>query len=133
MIIKYRLCLAAIAATACGNAGEASDAGVSIAAAGGSCVLSIARLGEGNGVVVSKPNGIACGDICSSSFACGTTITLSAVPADSTFVGWSNGCNGIDDCIFALAAATRIGAVFSVCGNGIAEIGERCDDGNTTD
>ena len=96
------------------------------------CRLTISRLGVGDGRVTSSPRGISCGNDCTESFACGTTVRLTAVAHRSTFAGWSNGCSGTGVCTVTLVnASTTIGAAFTVCGNGLLEPGEQCDDGNT--
>ncbi len=47
----------------------------------------------GNGTVESEPAGIACGETCSSEFAEGASITLTAIPdGGSIFSGWGGDC-----------------------------------------
>jgi cysteine-rich repeat protein len=98
------------------------------------CSLTVTRLGEGDGTVTSTPRGISCGRDCSQVFACGTRVQLTAVPFHSTFAGWSGACSGTGPCTVTLvAASTRVDAAFTVCGNGVVEPGEQCDDGNQRD
>jgi cysteine-rich repeat protein len=98
------------------------------------CSLTVTRLGEGDGTVTSTPRGISCGRDCSQVFACGTRVHLTAVPFHSTFAGWSGACSGTGPCTVTLVeASTRVDAAFTVCGNGVLEPGEQCDDGNQRD
>jgi hypothetical protein len=62
--------------------------------------LTVAIAGTGSGTVTSSPGGIACPPACSTQFAPGTDVTLTAAPAaGSTFVGWSGGgCSGTGPC-----------------------------------
>ena len=57
--------------------------------------LSVAKTGTGNGTVTSSPAGINCGTDCLESYANGTVVVLSAIPAaGSVFFGWSgSGCS----------------------------------------
>jgi Divergent InlB B-repeat domain len=58
-------------------------------------VRAMTTAGTGNGTVTSNPAGINCGGDCSESYASGTVVALSAIPAPgSVFSGWSgNGCS----------------------------------------
>ena len=60
-----------------------------------SLVKAISSAGTGNGTVTSNPAGINCGGDCSESYASGTVVALSAIPAaGSIFSGWSgSGCS----------------------------------------
>lgn len=62
--------------------------------------LDIAKSGTGFGSVSSVPIGIACGLTCSTSFAAGTDVALTATPSPgSRFAGWSGGgCSGTGTC-----------------------------------
>jgi cysteine-rich repeat protein len=98
------------------------------------CRLTVGHLGEGDGRVTSDPRGISCGRDCTEVFACGTRVQLTAVPVRSTFGGWSGACSGTGPCTVTLVdASTRVDAAFTVCGNGVVEPGEQCDDGNQRD
>ena len=47
----------------------------------------------GSGAVSSSPGGISCGSTCSAEFAHGTSVTLTATPADgSRIASWGGGC-----------------------------------------
>ncbi|MBU1534902.1 hypothetical protein KKF84_06255, partial [Myxococcota bacterium] len=95
--------------------------------------LSVIATGSGDGTVTSDPAGINCGTTCSTSFAQGTEITLTAVPAsDSIFTGWSGGaCSGSGDCTLTLDAPAYVTATFEK----VCDTSEDCDDGDkcTTD
>ncbi len=69
--------------------GNASGAGAS------SYNISIAKanFGTGSGIISSNPAGISCGAICKSSFAAGSSVTLTATPNEgSNFTGWAGDC-----------------------------------------
>jgi len=77
-------------------------------------LLAVRRTGSGTGRVVSTPDGIACGDACSATFAGGTVVTLSQTPAEgSRFAGWSGACSGSGSCVVALAAPAEVAADFA--------------------
>jgi hypothetical protein len=81
--------------------------------------LTVTPAGNGTGTVSSVPAGIDCGETCSSSFASGTVVTLTATPADgSTFVGWGAGpCEGTGTCTFTITSATTVVANFALSTN----------------
>jgi hypothetical protein len=56
--------------------------------------LTVAKSGDGAGIITSDPIGINCGSACSASYTSGTAIKLIATAAlDSIFTGWSgSGC-----------------------------------------
>ncbi|MGB2683237.1 MAG: hypothetical protein WBE39_18240, partial [Candidatus Competibacter sp.] len=61
----------------------------------------------------SSPAGINCGADCSESYAGGTSVTLTAVPAaGSTFAGWSGACTGTAACVVSMSAAKSVTATF---------------------
>ncbi len=70
---------------------------------------------DGQGRVTSKPSGIDCsGATCSSDFATGTTVTLTAAPSSGwTFGGWSGACSGTDTCSVKLDGNVQVGARFN--------------------
>ena len=58
-------------------------------------LLTVRRRGNGEGVVISMPAGLDCGDICTAAFLPGRTVSLTAQPArGSAFGGWSDDCAG---------------------------------------
>jgi hypothetical protein len=80
-------------------------------------VLGVQKIGNGQGRIVSSPDGIDCDADCGSDaspYVEGTTITLSATPEVGTiFVGWSGaGCTGTDNCTVTLNGNTTIEAEF---------------------
>jgi hypothetical protein len=57
--------------------------------------LTIAKAGGGSGTVTSSAGGINCGTTCAADFDSGTSVALTATPAEnSTFAGWSGACSG---------------------------------------
>ena len=70
--------------------------------------------GGGSGTITSYPNGISCGSACSSIFAYGTTVTITAIPAtDQVFTGWSAGwCSGTNTCTISMDSDQTITATF---------------------
>ena len=75
-------------------------------------VLSVAKAGDGTGVVTSTPAGISCGATCSASFDSGTSVSLSAAPdPGSVFSGWSGACSGTGAC--AVTSAQSVTATFT--------------------
>ena len=76
--------------------------------------LTVTRAGAGSGTVASAPSGINCGSTCSASFPAGSTVTLTATPAQgSTFGGWSGACTGTAACTVAMSAARAVTATFN--------------------
>jgi len=76
--------------------------------------LTVTTTGPATGTVTSSPAGIACGATCSTSFATGTPVTLTATPAAGfSFAGWNgDGCSGLGSCVVTVDAATNIVAAF---------------------
>jgi hypothetical protein len=80
-------------------------------------LLSVTKSGAGSGTVISNPTGINCGPTCptaSTTFAVGTTVTLTATPAQgSIFFHWLGNCAGTStSCNVTINAATNVTAVF---------------------
>jgi lysophospholipase L1-like esterase len=76
--------------------------------------LTVTRAGAGTGNVTSSPAGINCGSTCSASYANGTSVTLTAVPASgSTFAGWSGACTGTGVCTVSMTQARSVTATFN--------------------
>ncbi|WP_287028026.1 RHS repeat-associated core domain-containing protein [Herbaspirillum sp.] len=76
--------------------------------------LTIAK--EGQGVVISTPAGIDCGNYCSTEFAVGQSVTLSATPiAGWVFSNWSgqNDCQSATTCSISMSENEAATAVFS--------------------
>lgn len=78
--------------------------------------LTVATTGDGAGTITSSPEGIDCGADCSELYPSGTTVTLTAVPADnSVFTGWS-GCDSVDgaNCTVTMDAFRSVVAAFEL-------------------
>lgn len=79
---------------------------------GAGYTLSLVLGGEGFGLVVSSPQGIACIDECTATYAAGTTVTLAPVALlGSTFEGFTGACEG-DTCTLTIDRDLEIGARF---------------------
>lgn len=76
--------------------------------------LTISKAGSGVGSVVTSPGGIDCGTSCSSYFASGTVVTLTAAPGiGAAFAGWSGGgCSGTGTCDITLSSDQAVTASF---------------------
>jgi N-acetylmuramoyl-L-alanine amidase len=88
---------------------------VAIQAPTSNVALTVSKSGTGGGTVTSSPTGINCGATCSSSFASGTSVVLTAQPSSgSSFSGWS-GCatSSGQTCTVQMSAARTVGATFS--------------------
>ena len=77
--------------------------------------LTVTKAGTGMGTVTSSPAGINCGTACSTNYAHGTTVTLTAAAAiGSMFTGWSGACSGAGStCQVTMDAAKTVTATFS--------------------
>ena len=84
-------------------------------AAGGVGWYGLTVVRRGPGTVSSSPGGIACGGVCSATYAPATPVTLTAVPdAGSAFLGWGGPCTGTDaTCALTMDAAKAVTASFS--------------------
>ena len=80
-----------------------------------SFVLTVNRVGQGTGTVVSTPAGIRCGSRCSAPYGPGAVVTLTATPdSGSVFGGWSGGgCIGTGACAVTVTGATTVSATFA--------------------
>ncbi len=69
----------------------------------------------GSGTVTSQPFGISCGADCTEMFPAGTTVQLTATPANFFigFTGWSGACTGTGACIVNMNQAHNVTATFS--------------------
>ncbi|MCC6870437.1 MAG: IPTL-CTERM sorting domain-containing protein [Burkholderiales bacterium] len=99
------------------------DQSKTVVAVFGAIAASPAKVGlhvvvSGPGSVASAPSGIACGSACSTAFASGTQVTLTASPtAGAAFSGWSGACSGnAATCVVSLAQARTVAATFTPAG-----------------
>jgi hypothetical protein len=85
-------------------------------AATSTATLLVTNTGTGVGTVSSVPVGIDCGAICSSDFASGASVTLTAVAAaGSTFIGWTGeDCSGTGTCVVSMTANRSVSAAFTL-------------------
>ncbi|MBO0746773.1 MAG: hypothetical protein J2O47_00395, partial [Acidimicrobiaceae bacterium] len=77
--------------------------------------LTTTKAGLGAGTITSSPAGINCGPTCTSAFAEGTAVTLTAAPdPGSAFNSWS-GCDAVaaNQCTITLDADATVTATFS--------------------
>ncbi|MBM4128417.1 MAG: hypothetical protein FJ247_14015 [Nitrospira sp.] len=81
----------------------------------GHAALTVGK--EGHGQITSTPNGIDCGNSCTSTFTTypiGTVVTLKAhTETGYSFDGWTGNCTGTGDCELTLSANKSVGAIFS--------------------
>ena len=77
--------------------------------------LTVQIGGTGAGLVTSDPTGINCGNSCTSIFAQGAMVTLTATAGvGSTFSGWSGGCSGNQQtCTVTMNGAVSVSAQFA--------------------
>ena len=81
----------------------------------GTSVLTVSKLGTGNGTVISDLPGINCGTTCSGSFNPETVVTLTAAPdSGSVFAGWSGACSGMGACSITMDGDKTAIAVFNL-------------------
>jgi hypothetical protein len=84
---------------------------------GGQHVLSVGFAGSGSGMVSSSPAGMSCSASCAHGFESGSTVNLSATPANgSTFAGWSGACAGTGPCQVTLNGDVSVVATFNAAG-----------------
>jgi hypothetical protein len=107
-------CYRVRASNSSGDSGYSNEACGSAAAA--LFNLTVGKTGTGSGTVASAPAGINCGLDCAESFAAGTVVTLTAVPATgSSFSGWSGGgCTGTSPCVVTGNTAMTVTAGFGL-------------------
>jgi hypothetical protein len=64
--------------------------------------------------VISTPVGVSCSATCTTSFAAGTSVTLTADPdPGAAFAGWTGACAGSGPCTVVLSQARSVTARFS--------------------
>lgn len=75
--------------------------------------MDLAIVGDGSGKVTVKPGSIVCKISCVHEYAAGTTVTLTAAPSGgTTFIGWSGGCSGTEECSFVIDGMVSVTANF---------------------
>jgi hypothetical protein len=76
--------------------------------------LTITTDGTGKGDVSSSDKVISCGNKCTSPYALGTIVTLSAkASSGSNFAGWSGACTGTASCNVTITDAMNVTATFN--------------------
>lgn len=70
---------------------------------------------SGSGAVTSNPTGISCSSgTCSSNFASGSAVTLTATPSQGYyFAGWSGACTGTGTCDLSMSSDQSVTATFT--------------------
>ena len=77
-------------------------------------LLTISKIGTGNGTVTAGGSGFSCGAICSTLIASGATVSFTAAAdPNSTFTGWSGACSGVGACTITMSAAATVTAAFT--------------------
>ncbi len=91
-----------------GKEDEADDGGD----AGDVFALVVRRTSEGT--VRSDVGGLACGEVCSATYAPGTVVELSAfATACTSFLGWASDCSGTGRCVLTMDQDHSVTATFS--------------------
>ncbi len=98
--------------------------------------LTVIKSGAGSGTITSSPIGINCGSDCTESYASGTSIILTATPAEgSTFTSWSGEeCSDTKICTLSIIQNRNVTATFNITNHtpiAVAAISE--DNSNYTD
>jgi hypothetical protein len=85
--------------------------------------LTVNKIGTGDGIITSSPDGIDCGQDCSADLAQDTLVTLTAEPdADSTFSGWSGACSGKGECEITMDTAKTVTGTFTVASEALLKL-----------
>lgn len=76
--------------------------------------LVVALAGDGEGSVISDPDGINCGTACDEFYLGGTTVDLTpTASAGSLFTGWDGDCTGTGPCTVTITETNRVTATFA--------------------
>src|SRR2546421_6962541 len=69
---------------------------------------------NGQGSIQSSPAGINCGQVCAASFDQGTSVALTAAPANGfRFDSWGGACSGPGGCTVAMQGETQVSTTFA--------------------
>lgn len=96
------------------NAGKSCTATFNTSPTG--FTLTVTKVGNGSGTVISSPAGINCGSTCSASFTQNASVTLTANPdVNSSFSSWS-GCDSVsgNQCTVTMSSNRSVTATFSL-------------------
>lgn len=75
--------------------------------------LTVKRVGDGKGLVMSSPHGMHCGKQCVHAFRYKSTVTLTERPySGSRFDGWTGACTGTGTCRVRMSRARSVKALF---------------------
>jgi len=80
-------------------------------------LLTINKIGSGDGIVTSSPSGINCGSNCQQKYDKNSSVTLTAeADAGSIFTGWGNSCSGnAVTCIINMSSDKTVTTKFDLC------------------
>jgi hypothetical protein len=97
------------------QAGELGDMLTANMVAANVAVPSLSVTLAGNGTVASSDKVISCGSKCSSNYAAGTVVTLTAkAGSNSTFTGWTGACTGASlTCVVTINDSMTTTATFT--------------------
>lgn len=81
--------------------------------------ITVSMSGTGGGNVDSTDKRIACGNKCTSPYAAGNVVTLTAkANSGSAFAGWTGACTGNGTCAVTINGANNVGAIFNTASTG---------------
>jgi hypothetical protein len=85
-------------------------------------------VGNGDGKVTIKPNGVTCKTSCANEYTEGTTVTLTAIPdSRADFVGWSGGCSGAAGCSFVVDGPVSVMVGFHLDAQALSTVANNVD------
>ncbi len=91
------------------------------------------KIGAGDGSITSADGLINCGTTCRQRYDAGTSVTLTATPAEnSSFAGWSGACSGTGACTVAMDKTKSVKAAFAAYKLKIIKTGKKQGTGNVT-
>jgi hypothetical protein len=75
--------------------------------------LTVSKIGNGTGRVISAPAGLDCVTNCNAAFGANTSVMLTANPGTgSTFTGWGGACAGTGPCTLTMTQAKSVTATY---------------------